>query len=91
MEIAFVSPGVLTDAGGYIIYIGSDGKVHVKHVPGWNPETRAELQTAFAVLERAGEIKNREVAQRFLAASEHVLQRHAGELQKAVGELQAVG
>jgi hypothetical protein len=91
MEIAFVSPGVLTDAGGFILYIGADGKVHVKRVPPWGPEVRAELQLAFAVLERVGEVKNREVAQQFLTASEHVLQQHAGELQRAVGELQAVG
>jgi hypothetical protein len=91
MEIAFVSPGVLTDAGGFIIYIGSDGKVHVKRVPPWDPETRAELQAAFAVLEHAGQIRNQAVAQQFLAVSERVIQQHAGALQKGVGELQPVG
>jgi hypothetical protein len=85
MEIAFMSPGVLTDAGGFIIVIGSDGKVHLKRVPPWNPETLKELQTAFGALEHAGGIQNRAVADQFVKVAQGVIGEHAGELQKAVG------
>ena len=85
MEVAFMSPGALTDAGGFIIYIGSDGKVHIKRVPPWDPGVRAELQTVFAVLEHAGAIKNAAVQKQFTAAATHVVEAHAAELQKAVG------
>lgn len=85
MDIAFMSPGVLTDAGGFIIYIGSDGKVHIKRVPPWNPETLSELQAAVAVVDHVGRIQNRAVADQFLKVAEGVLGKHVGELQKAVG------
>ena len=85
MEIAFISPGVLTDAGGFIIYIGSDGKVHIKRVPPWNPETLAELQTAVGVLENVGHIQNRAIQDEFVKVAQNVIAKHAGELQKAVG------
>ncbi len=85
MEIAFISPGVLTDAGGFIIYIGSDGKVHIKRIPPWGPETLRELQAAFAVVEHAGAIKNAAVAEQFLHVAQAVVGQHVAELQKAVG------
>lgn len=85
MEIAFMSPGVLTDAGGFIIYIGSDGKVHIKRVPPWNPETLHELQSAFGALEHVGQIQDRAVADQFVKVAQGVITKHAGELQKAVG------
>lgn len=90
MEIAFISPGVLTDAGGFIVYVGSDGKLHVKRVPPWNPETAAELGAAFAAIDGASRIKNQVVAQQFLNAATHVLGQHLGELERAVGAGQVV-
>ncbi len=86
MEIAFISPGVLTDGGGYIIYIGSDGKVHIKKIPPWDPETLSELQVAVAVLDGAGAIRNEAVAAQFLKVAEGVVAKHAAALQKAVAE-----
>lgn len=85
MEIAFMSPGVLTDAGGFMIYVGSDGKLHVKKVPPWNPETLNELKAVFDVLEGVGQIRNQKVQQELLRVAEQVAQPHVGELQKAVG------
>jgi hypothetical protein len=86
MDIAFMSPGVLTDAGGFIIYIGSDGKIHIKRVPPWNPETLRELQAAVTVIDQVGRIENRAVADQFLKVAEGVIGKHVGELQKVVGE-----
>ena len=84
MEIAFITPGVLTDAGGFIIYIGSDGKIHVKRVPPWDPETLGELQAAVAVLDNVSAIRNEAVAGQFLKVAEGVFAKHAGALQKTV-------
>jgi len=84
MEIAFMSPGVLTDAGGFVIVVGADGKLHIKRVPPWDPETLHELQAAFTTLEHVGEIKNAAVAEQFLKVAQGVIGQHAGELQKAV-------
>jgi hypothetical protein len=33
------------DAGGIEIYIGSDGKVHFKRIPGWDPEAMLAVET----------------------------------------------
>jgi hypothetical protein len=85
MEIAFMSPGVLTDAGGFIIFIGSDGKIHIKRIPPWGPETLSELQTAVAVIDHVGRIQNRAVADQFLKVAEGVIGKHVAELQKVVG------
>jgi len=85
MEIAFISPGVLTDAGGFIIYIGSDGKVHVKRIPPLGPESVAELGAVFAVLESVSAIKSAAVDNELLRVAQDVASKHVGELQKAVG------
>jgi len=85
MEIAFISPGVLTDAGGFIIYIGSDGKIHVKRIPPLGPESVAELGAVFTVLESVSAIKNASVDNEFLRVAQDVASKHVGELQKAVG------
>lgn len=85
MEVAFISGGVFTDAGGFIIYIGSDGKLHVKKVPPWNPETIGELKAVFSILEHAGAIRNQKVQQELVRVAEQIAQPHVGELQKAVG------
>jgi hypothetical protein len=85
MEVAFVSPGVLTDAGGFIIYIGSDGKVHIKRIPPLGPESVRELQAVFAILQYAGGIQNRAVADELVKVAQQVATPHAAELQKLVG------
>ena len=85
MEIAFISPGVLTDAGGFIIVVGADGKVHIKRVPPWSPETLGELRAAVATVDQVGAIKNRAVAEQFMKVAQGVIGQHVGELQKAVG------
>jgi hypothetical protein len=85
MEVAFVSPGVLTDAGGFIIYIGSDGKVHIRRIPPLGPESVRELQAVFAILQYAGGIQNRAVADELVKVAQQVATPHAAELQKLVG------
>ena len=32
-SIVYTSPGVPTDGGGFVIYLGADGKLHIKPVP----------------------------------------------------------
>jgi hypothetical protein len=44
VRAAIVTGGVLVDAGGFIIFIGSDGKIHIKKIPPWNPEVFKAIQ-----------------------------------------------
>ena len=56
---AMTTPGVLVDAGGYIIYLGSDGKLHVKKVPpGPGPDGWGILPAASSLLASLEGVKN---------------------------------
>ena len=52
-----------TDAGGIIITIGADGKIHIKRIPGWNPELLTDLVSAVDVIGRASSIKQKGLAE----------------------------
>jgi hypothetical protein len=79
MRILFVTPGVFTDAGGFAIYFGSDGKLHVKRVPGWDPAVR-ELAAAVQVLDAAATMKDAHAAQKFVDFAENILNTRSGAL-----------
>lgn len=83
MEIAVI--GGFTDAGGFILYVGSDGKLHVRRVPPWNPETLGELKAAVGILEFAGQLRNAKVQEELVGIAQRIAAPHVGELQKAVG------
>jgi len=53
---AFYSPGLFSDGGGFIIYPGKDGKLHVKYIPPREPVLdQLNLAACLASLaERAG-------------------------------------
>lgn len=77
----FMSPGVLTDAGGIVITI-VDGKVVIKRVPGWNPEVLAEVTAAVATFAHAGNVENRGVRRELESVAHQVLQARVEELQE---------
>jgi hypothetical protein len=83
-SLVFVSPGVLTDAGGITISI-VNGKVVIKRVPPWNPEILAEIQGAIAAFAHASKLKDQGMAQKFQAFAEGVLQARSKEIQEYIG------
>lgn len=78
----YTTPGVFTDAGGFVIYIGSDGKVHVKRIPPWDPGVRGELAAAAHVLDAAATLKDAHTAQKIVDLVEGVLNSRVGALRQ---------
>ena len=72
--------GGLTDAPGIVIYVGADGKIHVKHVPGWNPD----ISAAISVLGQAARLDDRMMAQQLDRVAENILQKHAAPIMKTL-------
>jgi hypothetical protein len=84
-NIVFLSPGILRDGGGIEIVIGSDGKVHVIHVPPNNPLLQ-EVGAAVSILEQAARMTDKAAAQQFQAFAEGVIQARGKELQQQFGQ-----
>jgi hypothetical protein len=85
--ILFMSPGILTDAGGIEIFIGADGKPHVRKVPGNNPLFQ-EVGAAVLVLEQAARLNDKVAAQKFQSFAEAIIADKAKDLQHAFGQTQ---
>jgi hypothetical protein len=85
MSILFISPGVLTDAGGIVISIVG-GKVVIKHVPGWNPEVMHEVTAAANVLASASRIKDKAIRGEFERLAHSVVERRAPEIEAYLRE-----
>lgn len=49
--------GGTNDAPGFEIYIGADGKLHIRRIPGWNPDSMAELNRAINVIYEATKLR----------------------------------
>ncbi|MDQ2858878.1 MAG: hypothetical protein M3R53_09560 [Candidatus Eremiobacteraeota bacterium] len=83
-EIVFLSPGVLTDAGGFEIIIVS-GKVTIVPVPGWEAEARIVFDAALAVLGAAKAVGESDMRERLQAAAQNMLQSQAHVLSAYAG------
>jgi hypothetical protein len=72
---------VLVDNGVYEIYIGSDGKLHIRWIlPDPPPELFSELKAVSAILNHAAQLKDRAVAAKFQGFAEEVLNNRAKEI-----------
>ena len=78
----FIGTGPLVDAPGWVFYIGADGKLHVKRVPGWDPFP--DISVAFSVLEQAARLSDHAAAQQLEQVAENILQRHVEPLMKTL-------
>jgi hypothetical protein len=77
------SYNVITDNGIYEIYIGADGKLHIRWIlPDPPPEFLAELRAVSAVLNQAAQLKDRGVAEKFQQFAEGALNHRAKELKE---------
>lgn len=65
--------GGLNCGPGYIIYIGSDGKIHVKRVPPRNPELSVQFDAAISILEHALLAKNVKIEEKLITAAQSIL------------------
>jgi len=76
-----VAMNVLVGNGIYEIYIGSDGKIHIKWIlPDPPPDLLAELRAVAVVLNEASQLKNRATAEKFQQFAETLLSSRAKEL-----------
>ena len=87
-QIVLITAGVFSDAGGFIIYVGSDGKLHVKKVPPWGPDGfRVDIDRGLSLLTAAARVKDARLAGELEKTGLQALQQHVGELRK-LGEIQ---
>ena len=76
-----VAMNVLVGNGIYEIYIGSDGKIHIRWIlPDPPPDLLAELRAVSVVLNEASQLKNRATAEKFQQFAETLLSSRAKEL-----------
>jgi len=76
-----VAMNVLVGNGIYEIYIGSDGKIHIRWIlPDPPPDLLAELRAVAVVLNAASQLKNRATAEKFQQFAETLLSSRAKEL-----------
>ena len=76
-----VAMNVLVDNGVFEIYIGADGKIHIRWIlPDPPPDLMAELRAVAVVLNEASQLKNRATAEKFQQFAETLLSSRAKEL-----------
>jgi hypothetical protein len=82
---------VLVENGVFEIYVGSDGKIHIRWIlPDPPPEVFTELQAVSVVLNQAARLKDRGVAEKFQQFAEGILNNRAKELKGFLGQEQQV-
>ena len=76
-----VAMNVLVGNGIFEIYIGADGKVHIRWIlPDPPPDLLNELRAVAVVLNEASQLKNRTTAEKFQQFAESLLAARAKEL-----------
>ena len=89
-----VAMNVVAGNGIFEIYIGADGKLHIRWIlPDPPPDLLAELRAVSVVLNEAAQLKDRATAEKFRQFAETILasrakelggiMEHAGELTRA--------
>jgi hypothetical protein len=88
-SLRFASLNILVDNGVYEIYVGSDGKIHIKFIlPDPPPEALAELRAVSAVLNEASKLQNRATAERFEQFAASMLNSRSKELNEMMNRTQ---
>jgi hypothetical protein len=76
-----VAMSVLVDNGIFEIYIGADGKLHIRWIlPDPPPDLLAELRAVAVVLNEASQLKNKATAEKFQQFAETILASRAKEV-----------
>ena len=81
------SYNIFVDNGIFEIYIGADGKLHIRWIlPDPPPEFYSELKAVAVVLNEAAQLKDRGVAEKFQQLAESVLNNRAEEITGILGQ-----
>lgn len=84
IEQVVIRVGGENDGPGYIIYVGSDGKLHIKKVPGWDPGVRLQFDAAVSILQHAALAKDAKIEQKLIASAEKLMNPIAQQVYKSV-------
>jgi hypothetical protein len=82
----FMSPGVGTDAGGWVLKV-VNGKVVVVPVPGWNPQVLEEVTTAVNILAASANIKDQTIKRQMKDVAEGIVNTRGKEIQAYMKQL----
>jgi hypothetical protein len=75
-----ISVGGSNDAPGFIIYKGSDGKLHLKKVPGWDPWVQKVIKAVTTTLVEVAKIEDQKVRANFEHSTQTALQHISKEI-----------
>ncbi|HXP83657.1 MAG TPA: hypothetical protein VN841_03000 [Bryobacteraceae bacterium] len=84
---AYYSPGIFTDAGGVIIYVGKDGKLHVKRVPPWDPNL-SQLNLAASLIAQAENVTDVRIANQMRDLANTILSSQSNQMIGVLNQLQ---
>jgi hypothetical protein len=75
------SYNIISENGTFIIYVGSDGKIHIRLIrPDPPPDISALLKAVSLVMHEASQLKDQVLAEQFRQFAENLLNSRANEL-----------
>ncbi len=83
----YYSPGYFNDGGGFVIYPGKDGKLHIKYIPPREPVLN-QLNQAASLMAHAEGIGDARVASQMRDLAHTVLNANAALVTEALQSLQ---
>lgn len=84
---AYYSPGVFSDGGGFIIYPGHDGKLHIKYIPPREP-VLGQLNLAASLAALAERARKGGLGKQLRGMAENLLNAREKEITGAIAKLQ---
>lgn len=84
----YYSPGYFNDGGGFVIYVGHDGKLHIKYIPPREPVLN-QLNVAASLMAHAEGIGDAHIANQMRDLAQSVLNSQAEQITKALERIQS--
>jgi hypothetical protein len=79
--------GIFYDGGGFIIYPGHDGKLHIKRVPPWDPEVMGQLNLAASLVVHAERVADANIATEMRRLAQAVLNSQSRQVMAALSQV----
>lgn len=83
----YYSPGYFNDGGGFVIYLGHDGKLHIKYIPPREP-VLSQLNQAASLMAHAEGIGDTDIANQMRDLAQAVLDTHAEQIIGALNRIE---
>jgi hypothetical protein len=83
----YYSPGYFNDGGGFVIYLGHDGKLHIKYVPPREP-VLSQLNLAASLMAHAEGIGDASIANQVRDLAQAVLNSNSEQIIAALQQVQ---